>query len=124
MLDSLAVRTSDGRDMGPAQWGDPVGMPVFVLHGTPGSRYLRHVGGEYERIGIHAGRTRRLSFVRLSQPFTRLDDPTRHDGFGLGLAKRGLHLHLQQRCGDSTDANRVAALRRQCPVGSVSSLGR
>jgi pimeloyl-ACP methyl ester carboxylesterase len=54
MRDSLTVRTPDGRDLGVAQWGDPMGSPVFVLQGTPGSRYLRHVGGEYERNGIRA----------------------------------------------------------------------
>lgn len=32
------VQTSDGRTLAYAQIGDPDGKPVFVLHGTPGSR--------------------------------------------------------------------------------------
>lgn len=33
------VRTADGRTLAYAQIGDPNGTPVFVLHGTPGSRF-------------------------------------------------------------------------------------
>jgi pimeloyl-ACP methyl ester carboxylesterase len=54
VFDDVVVPTSDGRDLGVAQWGDPEGTPLFWLHGTPGSRFLRHVGGEYERNGIRA----------------------------------------------------------------------
>jgi pimeloyl-ACP methyl ester carboxylesterase len=32
------IQTSDGRTLAYAQIGDPDGTPVFVLHGTPGSR--------------------------------------------------------------------------------------
>lgn len=32
------VRTGDGRGLAVDQRGDPVGRPVFLLHGTPGSR--------------------------------------------------------------------------------------
>jgi pimeloyl-ACP methyl ester carboxylesterase len=32
------IQTSDGRTLAYAQIGDPHGAPVFVLHGTPGSR--------------------------------------------------------------------------------------
>lgn len=32
------VHTADGRSLAYAQIGDPEGTPVFVLHGTPGSR--------------------------------------------------------------------------------------
>ena len=46
------ARTSDGRDLAFCEWGSPAGFPVFYLHGTPGSRYFRHVGGMYERIGL------------------------------------------------------------------------
>jgi pimeloyl-ACP methyl ester carboxylesterase len=34
--------TSDGRTLTFAEWGDHEGFPVFALHGTPGSRLLRH----------------------------------------------------------------------------------
>jgi pimeloyl-ACP methyl ester carboxylesterase len=32
------VRTPDGRQLAVETWGDPDGWPVFLLHGTPGSR--------------------------------------------------------------------------------------
>ncbi|MEU8464436.1 alpha/beta hydrolase [Streptomyces sp. NPDC029003] len=32
------VRTADGRTLMAERWGDPDGKPVFLLHGTPGSR--------------------------------------------------------------------------------------
>jgi pimeloyl-ACP methyl ester carboxylesterase len=32
------VVTADGRTLAIAEWGDPDGFPVFLLHGTPGSR--------------------------------------------------------------------------------------
>jgi pimeloyl-ACP methyl ester carboxylesterase len=32
----------DGRALGFAEWGDPAGRPVFLFHGTPGSRLSRH----------------------------------------------------------------------------------
>jgi pimeloyl-ACP methyl ester carboxylesterase len=42
MTSSLtSVATPDGRTLGVAEWGDPDGVPVFVLHGMPGSRLRR-----------------------------------------------------------------------------------
>ena len=32
------VWTSDGRTVAAAEWGDPNGVPLFALHGTPGGR--------------------------------------------------------------------------------------
>lgn len=32
------VSTPDGRTLAVAEWGDPDGVPVILLHGTPGSR--------------------------------------------------------------------------------------
>ena len=32
------VRTADGRTVAAAEWGDPNGVPLFALHGTPGGR--------------------------------------------------------------------------------------
>ena len=32
------VAAADGRTLTIAEWGDPDGFPVFLLHGTPGSR--------------------------------------------------------------------------------------
>lgn len=36
------VWTVDGRTLGVAEWGDPDGVALFSLHGTPGSRLGRH----------------------------------------------------------------------------------
>ena len=36
------VTTRTGRKLAAAQWGDLTGIPVFSLHGTPGSRLGRH----------------------------------------------------------------------------------
>jgi pimeloyl-ACP methyl ester carboxylesterase len=46
-MDEIARRTQtlqlpDGRALCFAEWGDPVGFPVFSLHGTPGGRLSRH----------------------------------------------------------------------------------
>ena len=44
---TVLVPTPDGRQLGMCQWGDPNGAPLFVLHGSPGSRFLRHHGSGY-----------------------------------------------------------------------------
>jgi len=38
----IPVTVDDGRTLAAAQWGDPDWLPVFSLHGTPGSRFGRH----------------------------------------------------------------------------------
>jgi len=43
----LLVEAPDGRTLGVSLWGDPDGAPLFWLHGTPGSRLLRHDVNEY-----------------------------------------------------------------------------
>jgi pimeloyl-ACP methyl ester carboxylesterase len=39
--DRQLVSTPDGRTLCFAEWGDPHGHPVLLLHGTPGARYNR-----------------------------------------------------------------------------------
>ena len=39
---NYAVRTADGRQLSTQVYGDPDGRPVFLLHGTPGSRLGPH----------------------------------------------------------------------------------
>lgn len=52
MVVTSMVQTSDQRDLAICEWGVEGGSPVFWLHGTPGSRYLRHVGDGYVRAGL------------------------------------------------------------------------
>jgi len=40
--DSQVARAADGRTLTFAEWGDPDGLPLFSLHGTPNSRFARH----------------------------------------------------------------------------------
>src|SRR5690242_11530503 len=37
----IPVTVDGGRTVAAAEWGDPEGFPVFMLHGTPGSRFNR-----------------------------------------------------------------------------------
>ncbi len=53
MEDTTVIRTADGRELAYCQWGDADGAPTFFMHGTPGSRLVRHVQGEYERWRLH-----------------------------------------------------------------------
>jgi pimeloyl-ACP methyl ester carboxylesterase len=54
------VRAADGRRIAVAEWGDPAGLPLIDIHGTPGGRisYWRDPG-VYARHGL-----RRLTFDR------------------------------------------------------------
>jgi pimeloyl-ACP methyl ester carboxylesterase len=40
--DSQVAHAPDGRTLTFAEWGDPGGVPVIALHGTPNSRLARH----------------------------------------------------------------------------------
>ncbi len=54
MADTAYVTAPDGRTIALAEWGVQDGWPLFALHGCPGSRYLRHIGGVYERHQVRA----------------------------------------------------------------------
>jgi pimeloyl-ACP methyl ester carboxylesterase len=50
---SYQVKTPDGRQLSAQTYGDPDGKPVFLLHGTPGSRLGPHPrGAVLHRLGI------------------------------------------------------------------------
>jgi len=54
------IRTPDGRVLAVAEWGDPGGVPLFALHGTPGGRIGYWMDpGIYARHGL-----RRLTLDR------------------------------------------------------------
>lgn len=47
------IGTADGRTLAVAEWGDPAGLPLFALHGTPGGRISCWVDeGIYARYGL------------------------------------------------------------------------
>jgi pimeloyl-ACP methyl ester carboxylesterase len=39
---SQKIKLPDGRSLAFAEYGDPKGSPIFLFHGTPGSRLFRH----------------------------------------------------------------------------------
>lgn len=52
MLSDQVTRPPDGRTLAFAEWGDPNGSPLFLLHGTPSSRLSRHHDeNEYVKAG-------------------------------------------------------------------------
>jgi pimeloyl-ACP methyl ester carboxylesterase len=54
------IKLPDGRTLAAAEWGDPDGVPVVALHGTPGSRIFYWRDPEiYVRFGM-----RRITFDR------------------------------------------------------------
>jgi pimeloyl-ACP methyl ester carboxylesterase len=58
---------SDGRRVGYAEYGDPRGLPVFALHGTPGSRLMF-------ALSDHAARDRGLRLIAPERPGYGLSD--------------------------------------------------
>jgi pimeloyl-ACP methyl ester carboxylesterase len=47
------IKTPDGRVLAVAEWGDPDGLPLFALHGTPGGRISYWLDpGIYARYGL------------------------------------------------------------------------
>jgi pimeloyl-ACP methyl ester carboxylesterase len=50
--DTQVASAPDGRTLTFAEWGDPEGFPVFLLHGTPESRLGRHYDeSKYAEVG-------------------------------------------------------------------------
>ncbi|WP_406052976.1 alpha/beta fold hydrolase [Kribbella sp. NBC_00889] len=74
-MDEQTVITPDGRKIGVCVWGDPGGESIFWLHGTPGSRFLRHPDDGYVSRGLRVftydrpgyGRSTRLPGRRAAQ---------------------------------------------------------
>jgi pimeloyl-ACP methyl ester carboxylesterase len=70
----LTVTLRDGRRLGYAEYGDPQGVPIFGLHGTPGSRHMFQIAHPVAA---------RLN-IRLLAP--------ERPGFGLSTYQRGRDL--------------------------------
>ncbi|ODR99623.1 hypothetical protein AUC69_08300 [Methyloceanibacter superfactus] len=69
---SRVHRLPDGRRIGYAEYGDPDGLPVIALHGTPGSRFMFALTDE-------AARARGLWLIAPERPGYGLSD-THHVG--------------------------------------------
>jgi pimeloyl-ACP methyl ester carboxylesterase len=65
------LELDDGRTIGYATWGDPDGTPVFIGHGTPGSRLDRYAGLDDPQ-WVHR---RRLRFIGVDRPGYGYSDP-------------------------------------------------
>jgi pimeloyl-ACP methyl ester carboxylesterase len=69
--DDRLLELEDGRTVGYAIWGDPEGTPVFIGHGTPGSRLERYAPlDDPEWV-----RRRRVRFVGVDRPGYGYSDP-------------------------------------------------
>ena len=63
------VAVADGRTLTIAEWGDPDGFPVFLLHGTPGSRVVGQAyTGAYASVGARVITYDRPATVARSLP--------------------------------------------------------
>lgn len=56
----IPVTVADGRTVTAAEWGDPGGFPVVLLHGTPGSRF----GRPYDEAAVRALGLRLVTYDR------------------------------------------------------------
>ena len=69
--DDHLLELEDGRSIGYATWGDPAGTPVFIGHGTPGSRLDRYAAlDDPEWV-----RRRRVRFIGVDRPGYGYSDP-------------------------------------------------
>jgi pimeloyl-ACP methyl ester carboxylesterase len=69
--DDHLLELDDGRSIGYATWGDPEGSPVFIGHGTPGSRLDRYAAlDDPEWV-----RRQRVRFICVDRPGYGYSDP-------------------------------------------------
>jgi pimeloyl-ACP methyl ester carboxylesterase len=94
---SQVLRLADGRRIGFAEYGDPDGLPVLAIHGTPGSRFMFALTDE-------AARQRRLRVVA----------PERA---GYGLSEFRLQTSLAEAASDLEQCANALDLRRFALIG-------
>ena len=69
--DDQLLELDDGRTVGYSTWGDPEGRPVFIGHGTPGSRLDRYAAiDDPEWV-----RRQRVRFIGVDRPGYGYSDP-------------------------------------------------
>ena len=94
---SQVLRLADGRRIGFAEYGDPEGLPVLAIHGTPGSRFMF-------ALTDRAARERRLRIVA----------PER-SGYGLSDFRR--QASLEEAASDLEHCANALGLRRFALIG-------
>jgi pimeloyl-ACP methyl ester carboxylesterase len=126
---SLTLRLPDGRRLSYAEFGDPQGLPVLAIHGTPGSRFmfgltdgaarergLRVIAPDRPGYG-HSDYRRNPSLVRSTEDFLSLADALRVERLAvIGVSGGGPHAIATV----SAMPDRVALLALISPVGPVA----
>ena len=126
------LRLPDGRMLGFRVYGDPDGLPVLFLHGTPGSRLkfsIAHDAGKRLGLGIVApdrwgyGLTEapgKPSLAGFAEDMAALMDKLGHRRFAVGgISGGGPYAAAMAAC----LAPRVAALALVSPVGPIADAG-
>jgi len=126
---SLTLRLPDGRRLSYAEFGDPRGLPVLAIHGTPGSRFmfgltddaarergLRVIAPDRPGYG-HSDYRRNVSLVRSAEDFVSLADGLGVERFAvIGVSGGGPHAIATA----SAMPDRVQLLALVSPVGPVA----
>ena len=126
---SLTLRLPDGRRLSYAEFGDPRGLPVLAIHGTPGSRFMFGLTDQAARErGLRViapdrpgyGRSeyrRNTSLMRSAEDFISLADALDLKRLAvIGVSGGGPHAIATV----SAIPNRVALLALVSPVGPVA----
>ena len=126
---SRVLRLADGRRIGYAEFGDPHGVPVLAIHGTPGSRFmfaltdraarvrgLRIVAPERPGYGLSDFR-RMGTLAHLGDDMKAFADALGLDRFAvIGVSGGGPHAVATA----ASMADRVALLALVSPVGPIA----
>ena len=110
---SLTLRLPDGRRLCYAEFGDPHGLPVLAIHGTPGSRFmfgltdkaarergLRVIAPDRPGYG-HSDYRRNPSLMRSAEDFIALADTLELEQLAvIGVSGGGPHAIQPHRGGD------------------------
>ena len=123
----------DGRRIGCAEYGDPAGLPVLALHGTPGSRLMfaltdkaarergvRLIAPEREGYGL-SDRGNAASLAEAAKDVGAVADAYRLDRFALIGVSGGAPYAVAAA---AASLDRVVLLALASPVGPCADLGR
>lgn len=126
-----SVQVAKGRRMAYAEYGDPEGQPVIILHGTPGSRTLFASSHDVARkMGFRIIAPDRAGYGRSDSHYHRTLAATAHDVQDLANALRINRFYLLGYSGGGPHAiaaallmkDRVQQIALVSPVGLVSDV--